>query len=241
MDLYQLAESRRFLGREFLVWVWFESELFEGDLSATGQDAFELHLEKQITLEAGQKDKEQSVLKGMQPSHTPEAREALRQGKTPTRARVRINRAEQEFTFSLSTDALSLSGVKIPALLKDDGDEPFYERIGLIEDLEALIEALYGDFLALRVSSSWPKTVHPTMMRWIAGEEEIDVDAYRKVRDAAIHAGRTRREARRLRSAAELDVRGGRVKGCHQRLGDHLLDLVNAIFDEGELTSIEAC
>ncbi|MFO0661662.1 MAG: hypothetical protein U0165_17790 [Polyangiaceae bacterium] len=203
MDLYQIAESRRFLGREFLVWVWFESELFEGELTATGQDPFELHLEKQITLEAGQKDKETSVLKGMQPSHTPEAREALRQGKTPTRARIRINRAEQEFTFSLSTDALSLSGVKIPALLKEEGDEPFYERIGLIEDLEALIEALYADFLALRVSTSWPKSVHPLMMRWIAGETDLDVEADRQVRDAAIHSGRQRREARRLRSAAE--------------------------------------
>ena len=195
MDLLQKIEGRRFLGREFLAWLWYESEACEGQLTATDTGPFELFLEKQITLEAGKKDKEQSKLRGMQPSVSPEAREALRQGKLPTTAQLRLRRGEQDWVFLFSADPLSLSGVKIPALLKDKEDEPFYERIGLIEDLEALVDALYGDFLALRVTQAWSSLVMPAMMRWIREEEATPLEPYVKARQAAVAAarGKTRR------------------------------------------------
>lgn len=190
MDLLQLIEGRRFLGREFLVWLWFESELFEAQMGSSGTDDFELWLEKNITLEAGKKDKEQSKLKGMQPSASPEAREALRQGKLPTQAAIRIKRGELEYSFTFTSDKLSLSGVKIPQLMKEQDDDPFYDRMGHIEDLEAMIEGLYADFLVLRVSSGWQGFVMPAILRWVRDEEGTDVTAYRSARMAALAAGR---------------------------------------------------
>ena len=191
MDRLQQIESRRFLGREFLVWVWFESELFEAQMSAHGLGSFELLLEKQITLESGgKKDREQSKLRGANPASRPEAREALRQGKTPTMASLKLRRNEQEFAFVFQADAFTISGVKLPSLLNEKDDEPFYERIALLEDVENHMEALYSDFCLLRASDAWDKVVMPTLLRWVNDEEIASPDPYRKARHDALTAAR---------------------------------------------------
>ena len=50
MELLDLIEGRRFMGREFVVWLWFESEMQETNLRPTGVDPVSLWLEAQITL-----------------------------------------------------------------------------------------------------------------------------------------------------------------------------------------------
>ncbi len=197
MDLYQLVESRRFLGREFLLWVWFESEVFDQSFSTLAQGDFALMLENQITLDSGKKSKERSRLTGTQPSHTPEAREALRQGKSPALWQGRLQRGEQDFSFVLDAETLSLKAVKLPALLKDVSDESFYERAALLEDLERALDALYADFLRLRTTPQWEQ-LQKALRSWIDDPSKVDVNAYRKARASAMSSsGRT------LHAAAE--------------------------------------
>jgi hypothetical protein len=170
MDLVDRIERARFLGREFLVWLWYESERLEGVLPLSTGDACELWLEAQLTLVGGESEKAESRLKSATPSATPEAKEALRQGKMPTKAKLRVARGPQTWTFSLAADTLSISGVKIPALIKEEGDERFYERMDLVETLEAMLADLLGTFLALRVSPEFTTEVLPGMRSWLYGE-----------------------------------------------------------------------
>ena len=79
-DLVERIEQNRFVGREFLLWLWFESQLFETNLAPSGQASCALWLETRITLAF---EREESVLKSGAPGAAPEAREALRQGKLP--------------------------------------------------------------------------------------------------------------------------------------------------------------
>ena len=190
MDLVDLIEKRRFVGREFLVWLWFESELFEGRFEAPGVGPCEVWLEGQITLV---QEKEQSRLKGATPAAAPEAHEALRQGKLPTQAKVRVTRGELDYAFVFNADALSLSGVKIPAQVKEESDEQFYERMFLVEDLEELFGALYADFLALRLSTAWESDVAPAIRAWVRGEVIADPEALRRLRKRVTPLGRAPR------------------------------------------------
>ena len=179
----ELQETRRFLGREFLAWLWFETELFETRFSIDGFGDCEVWLERSLALESsGEREVEKSKLTGEAPSGRPEAREALRQGKLPTQAKLVVKRGEQDFSLVLDADTLGLSGVKIPALLKGEGDEPFYERIQLIEELEGAVEALYRSFLVLRLDASWGRTVMPAIRAWMREEEDEALDAYRRKR-----------------------------------------------------------
>jgi hypothetical protein len=208
----ELVETRRFLGREFLAWLWFESELFEQRFAIEGFGDCEVWLEKQLTLESsGDREKEQSKLTGGAPSGTPEAREAMRRGKLPTQAKVVIQREDQMFVFVLGADALSLSAVKIPALVKGEGESPFYERIGLIEELEVAVETLFRDFLLLRLSAAWSRDAIPALRAWMRDEEDDALLAYqeqRKRRAGALRAEhvveeRPRRVSRRTARAVK--------------------------------------
>jgi len=182
-SLGELIETKRFLGRELLTWVWFESEVFEQRFSIEGFGECELFLEKKLDLESpADSDKETTKLTGVAPSGTPEARESLRRGKLPTRARIVIRREEQEFSFVLDADALAPSGVKIPALLKGDGDDPFYERMQLIEELEGAVEALYREFLLLRLARTWEEEVVPSIVEWMNDQDGKALERYRQLR-----------------------------------------------------------
>ncbi|AKT43716.1 hypothetical protein [Chondromyces crocatus] len=178
MDLVDLIEKRRFLGREFLLWLWFQGDLRENRFDVEDFGPCDIQLEGQLTLT---QEKEQSRLKGAIPSAAPEAREALRQGKLPTQARMRIERGELTFTFVLQSDSLALSGVRIPAQVKEEEDERFYERMYLVEELEAMLGALYSEFLAQRLSTSWEQTVAPAIRAWVRGET-VDAAALTKLR-----------------------------------------------------------
>ena len=156
MDLVDKIERSRFLGRELLVWLWFESERREGVLPLPGGEACELWLEEQLTLVADM-EKAESKLKAGAPSATPEAKEALRQGKLPTKAKMRISRGPQSWSFVFDADSLSVSGVKIPALITEETDEKFYERMQLVEELEAMIGGLYERFLEVRAGEGWER------------------------------------------------------------------------------------
>ncbi len=185
MNLADLIEKKRFVGREFLVWLWFESEILEGRLSTRGGKSCELFLESKITLV---QEKEKSQLDGAIPASSPEAHEALRQGKMPTKAKLRVTRGEFDYSFMYAADTLSLSGVKIPAVVRDETDEQFYERMYLLEELETQFDALYAEFAALRISALWDAEVVPMMRAWVHGND-VDLAAYRRVRGRAAPLG----------------------------------------------------
>jgi hypothetical protein len=196
MDLLPLIENRRFLGREFLTWLWFESELFGTELGATGVGAVELAFERQITLVGGPKGDEESKLKGVNPSATSEAREALRQGKLPTSARARLRKDDRDFAFVFAADTLALSSLKLPDVVKEGGDEPFFDRVALVEEVESVLGALYADFLRLRIGTVWDEVVLPAMMRWVRDEPEPAVERYQAARERAL-AGPRPKSAKR--------------------------------------------
>jgi len=190
MDLIDLIEKRRFLGREFLVFLWFESELFDGQIPVDGFGPCELRLESWITLSC---DKEQARLKGAMPSADPEAHQALRQGKLPAQARLRVTVGELEYAFAFQADTLALAAVKIPSVVKDEADDQFYERMYLVEELESLVAALYAKFIAVRLSPAWEQQVLPAIQAWVRGEPTMHQGVYAKLRARIAPLGPTSR------------------------------------------------
>jgi hypothetical protein len=214
MDLAQKIESRRFFGRELLLHVWFETEVFEGTLSVKPFGSFGCYMERTLLLSAG---KETTQIKGALPGQAREAKEALRRGKLPDRAGLHVILGEREASLTLKAETLGLSGLALPVVLtverevgedaperavvkkrrmnasvaeeeerEEDGRaEAFYERMHLAREVEVLVEALYKDFLTLRLGPAWAKTVVPALRTWVRGEE-LDVEAYRRARTRAL-------------------------------------------------------
>ena len=223
MQLADRIEKRRFVGREFLLWIWCESEIFDATLSTKEHGSFGMWIERQIVLSAG---KEVTRIKGTQPAAGREAKEAIRRGKLPETAGSHLSLGERETTFTLKAEQLSVAGLSLPTVLggaddeaprlldepsgrpppkkrregsdrADAGHEVFYERMQLTTDFEAVIASLYRDFLALRLGIAWSTVVVPVLRAWAAGEA-VDADAYRDARAAALR-GPTKRAGRAAR------------------------------------------
>ncbi len=218
MDLAQKIESRRFFGKELLLFVWFETEIFEGTLSTKRTGMFGCWVERTLLLSAG---KETTQIKGALPGHAREAKEALRRGKLPDRAGLHVSLGDRDASFTLKAETLAMSGLSLPVVLTperevgedatpqaalgkrrrmsasvaedlereaDQRAESFYERMHLAREVESLLEGLYGEFLALRLSPAWQKVVVPALRRWVRGEE-LDAEAYRRARTQALSRG----------------------------------------------------
>lgn len=166
MDLLDIIQQKKFLGSEFLTWLWYQSEKNGGAVLVPEQDAITLWIDDRLELESSDPTDQRNVLRGGAPSTSPEARAALREQRKASMAKLRVAKGEREWAFQLDAKTLDLKGVKIPALLTNEEDDKFFERVHLIEELKEVIEALYGRFIRLRVSQEWAAE-RDDMARWV--------------------------------------------------------------------------
>lgn len=219
MQLVDRIEKRRFVGREFLLWLWFESEVFEGTLRTEEHGEFGLWIERQTVLSQGA---EVTRIKGASPTGAREAKEALLRGKLPESAGVRVSRDGSETAFVFKAESMALAGLALPTVLdvddepaplappgppprrrkgggaqdrvSDEEHETFYERMRLAREVEEIVEALYQDFLAMRLAPVWDAVVVPAMRAWAQGGA-IDEEAYRAATPRAPKRKRSRTRA----------------------------------------------
>lgn len=212
INLADRIELRRFVGRELLLWLWLESELFEATLSTKEHGSFGLWLEGRLVLDEG---KESTTIKGTTPGLHREAKESLLRGKTPERAGLHLSYGDKDCTLTLRGETLAFAALVPPAKEKEErsamaviadapppkkrkksadgaagaGDanfhEALYDRMDFAREVEGVVTSLYRDFLRLRLSPAWDKDVVPALERWVAGED-VDVDRYRRARDRAV-------------------------------------------------------
>ena len=218
MDTFERIELRRFVGRELLLWLWFESEVFEATLTTKAHGSFGLWLEGRLVLSAGQ---EVTTIKGTLPGRHREAKEALLRGKMPDLAAIHLSWADHDAALTLKAETLGIAGLKLPRkepdetpaaagttappkraprrraattsaaaaaeLAASEANEDLYERMRVTREIEGIVEALYRDFLALRLGPAWSEVVVPALEAWTNGDE-VDADRYGAARKKALAA-----------------------------------------------------
>lgn len=166
MDLAELITAKRFLGNEFLLWLW-RHEDDDRAMFKLGSDVIEIRFADRIQLQATLAEAETSDLKGGAPAHSPEAHKALQVGKRVAKAKMILRKGEREWEFSVDSSSFNLSGIKTPTVLSKEDDEPFFERMFLIEELHDAWTGVYKLFLEQRLAEDWEKT-RAEIADWIA-------------------------------------------------------------------------
>ena len=166
MDLLDLIEQRRFLGGEFLTWLWFSCDTDGGDFELPEMGNVGVSFDDQLVLESFLAESEQSRLSGASPIHSPEAKTALKAGKRISKAKLRILKDDREWVFVVSAPDFTFSSVKVPAVLKEE-DERLLERVSLVDELSEIWIGLYRKFLGLRLSDQW-KNLEEAFGAWSA-------------------------------------------------------------------------
>ena len=164
MDLVDLIEEKRFLGQEFLAWLWYRSEERGGNVEVPGFGDVLVVFEKHMLLEYGEGEANEKVIcRGLQ-TELKEARTGIALGKKPEQCRIRLARGDYEFSVTLTATTMEFRNVRLPkgvtaADEEDDLDAVegnILERIALIEELTGLVNDLFRAFLEIRVGDGWP-------------------------------------------------------------------------------------
>ena len=170
-----LAEGR-FLGYEFLTWLWWFTEHGSGGVALPNGTVAALHLGERLVLSRPDDGKER-VICTSEAGALDEAREALRRGKLVEEAQFAVHVAENEYLLTLDTSLMSVKGLRCPKQLPEEGgaEDPegrFLERMYFIEEVFSALDALYGQFLSERLSPSWESEARPALLAWMNRREE---------------------------------------------------------------------
>ncbi len=160
------------IGREFLTWLWFKSEERNGMIRISGGGESEVFFVRRLVLESGEGEYAETVVCQGLHADLKEGKEALRQGKKITAARLRMAHDKAEWEFTFKADRFHFQSMKLPAAAESEGEEAdregqILERICLIEKAAGMMDQLFRLFLDLRLSEGWGKE-QARMQKWIA-------------------------------------------------------------------------
>jgi recombination associated protein RdgC len=169
-DVLERIESTRFLGAELLLWVWLRAELVSEKVSLGELGEGEAWLEKKLAFEHVLDKSEKVTIRGVQPTGTSEAREAIRNMKLPVSSRIALRLGDHELGYDLQGLKLAVGSATLPSVVDGEGDDAFLERTALIEQLLTICDGLYFAFLRERLAPLWQEAWQPAIAAWADGE-----------------------------------------------------------------------
>lgn len=163
MDLVDLIAEKRFLGQEFLTWLWWKSEERGGTVNLPDRGDIAVVFEKHMLLEVGEGESNEKIICSGLQAELQEARTGLKMGKKLEQARIQIIFGDYEFNFTLAAALMEFRSVKLPKTADMEGNENnpeeqegmTLERIYLFEELVKIVDELYKMFIEIRTAESW--------------------------------------------------------------------------------------
>ena len=166
-----------YLGREFLLWLWFRSETGFGQVVGATGLALDLWVDDRLVISGELREAQRFDLKGGAPATSATARIAVREGRDVVAARFVIRDGEMEYHFELDA-SLALKGLKIPDLPHGvDPDDEVRERARLVEDLQERLDDLFEAYCRRRLGEDWEASEAPALLGWLHENLDDDRDA----------------------------------------------------------------
>jgi hypothetical protein len=152
------AQAGDGLGRDFLTWLWFFSEV-RGGMLTTDAGEFGLIIEGPLTFVLEGNGAHEAVLRKGSPLVSAEAKTSLLGGKKLRRATVTLARGEEAWSVSLDADSFAFRSLKLPKGDQLDSVSRFQERMLSIHAFQEAFLGFYDRFLDERADGAeWKKT-----------------------------------------------------------------------------------
>ena len=172
LDIAVAYNRYRFIGYEFLTWLWFAIERNPTLLQSPSGDSGSLNLGNRIVLENFTRDKTESItIKGDDPNFDA-ALLSLKNGALVTEINLVFKSNEQEWRFTLKGESFSITNLKTPQRgpveTLEDTEGAVLEQAFLLEQLLQYQDILFKTFIHLRVSKEWEHTFIPDLKKWVS-------------------------------------------------------------------------
>lgn len=164
MKPLELMEQGRFLGEEFLLWLWMRS-MTEGGASGQDGDGSGCFVDDAIQLVSERGEVKEISLRKGNPSESREAFEALSRGMRPAKMKLRILSGDLEWVFTLNAATLDMGTLKLPPSTGKAPHERLHDRLFLLEEGAGHLERRLTLFL--RIRSGEPEALQEAMQAWV--------------------------------------------------------------------------
>jgi len=170
MQVLDRVRKTAFLGREFLLWLWFMSDTGEGVFDLGEKGKAEIWLDGKITLQSETDRGLETVTCAGEDVSMKEARFALAEEKEIREAAIKLAVGDNEWSFVLDSAWMNFRSFKTPRVINDGREDPdglFYEKAFLIEEAVSAVDQIYSAFLKRRLSPEWESQDRAVIGRWI--------------------------------------------------------------------------
>jgi hypothetical protein len=156
-----------FLGNEFLLWLWYMTELESDTLKLSDDTEVTVMFSKSLSLECPAGLSGRETISSEIPTRLPEAMEAIRSGKLPRKAGLTLVRLGQQYELTLQAETFSISGARVQKDDDAEGREVLESRIDAIRQLNQTIDLLFEVFCRTRLSTDWADQVEK-ISQWVS-------------------------------------------------------------------------
>ena len=170
LDIAVAYNRYKFLGNEFLTWLWFMIETDQSSFRQHDPDLVSLTVGNRLVLENTHNNAKETVtIKGDNASME-EGLLAISKGAAVTEIHLAYKTGAQTWEFSLKGESLNISNLKLPETgpveTPDDIEGVVLEKIYLIEKVIGIVNNLFTHFIHLRLSNTWDNQTVSRIRKW---------------------------------------------------------------------------
>ena len=174
LDIAVAYNRFKFLGDEFLTWLWFVIEHEPEILNKADPNLTSFEIGNRMVLEKKhEKAVERITIKG-EDADLKEARVALQNGAMVAELNLIYRSDQQKWQFTIKGESLNLSSLKTPKIAPPEGPDEMetrlLEKIFLYDKILQFLEKLYKTFIKLRTSNRWQSHEVPLIKKWLNSE-----------------------------------------------------------------------
>lgn len=171
LDLAVAYNRYRFLGDEFLTWLWFLVETDQNAIRKIDPDCTELEIGSRVVLENRQKKSLERISIRGDDAELEEGRLALKKGALLSELSLIYKTGEHQWQFSLKGESLNISHLKTPGpALPPSAEEMesfLLDKSQQINKITNFVESTFKAFMRARIANTWKTKTVPNIKKWI--------------------------------------------------------------------------
>jgi len=170
LDISVAYNRYKFLGNEFLTWLWFMIETDQNRLRRYDPDLVSLNIGSRLVLENTRNNAKETITIKGEDANLEEGLLSLKKGAVVTEIHLSYKAGAHHWQFSLKGESLNISKLKLPETgpveTPEDLEGAVIEKTYLIETVISLLNNLFSHFVKLRVSDEWRNQTVSQIRKW---------------------------------------------------------------------------
>ncbi len=170
LDIAVAYNRYKFLGNEFLTWLWFMIETDQNRLRRYDPDLVSLNIGSRLVLENTLNNARETITIKGEDANLEEGLLSLKKGAVVTEIHLSYKSGAQHWQFSLKGESLNISNLKLPETgpveTPEDLEGAVIEKAYLMEKVIGLVNNLFSHFVKLRVSGEWRNQTVSRIRKW---------------------------------------------------------------------------